>query len=250
MVLLAQNVAEAGIDAHIEAREPDGAMWSMTIGRRGETTPEAGALIETLTASGATATAYRADVASQTDMRRVLDAVATSGHPLRGVLHAAMVLDDGLLTELTDDRIRSVLVPKAGGSEVLDQLTRGAGLDFFVVYSSVAAFIGNRKQANYCAANLAMEAVVHRRRAAGDHALAVQWGLIGDAGFVVREDRVAALERSGLAMITAGTGFSVTGAPTPAPGCPPARPAAARHRTARPAAAPTPPTRRRTRCRW
>jgi len=184
-----------------------GARRLALVGRRGTTTPEATTLLADLAARGVTATAYAADAADTTAMRRVLETVDATGFPLRGVVHAAMVMDDGPLDDLTDARDRSVLRPKLGGGHVLDVLTRGRSLDFFVVYSSTAALIGNRHQTNYCAANTALEALVHQRKAAGEPALAIQWGLIGDVGYVAREDMIQSLERRGHAVMTAAAAF-------------------------------------------
>ncbi|WP_328315410.1 SDR family NAD(P)-dependent oxidoreductase [Streptomyces sp. NBC_00388] len=185
-----------------------GARRLALVGRRGAHTPEATALLQHLTARGVTAIPYAADAADVAAMRGVCDAADASGSPIRGVIHAAMVLDDGPLDELTDAGNRTVLHPKIGGGYVLDNLTRGRGLDFFVVYSSTAALVGNSLQANYVAANMAVEALVHQRKAAGESALAVQWGLMGDVGILAREERVESLRRTGLGSQTTASAFA------------------------------------------
>jgi acyl carrier protein len=102
-----------------------------------------------------------------------------------------MVLDDCLLKDLDVARFASVIRPKLAGAAALDMVTRDDPLDLFVLFSSVTTVIGTPGQANYIAANAAMEALAERRHAAGLPALAVQWGPIADAGYLTRETRVS-----------------------------------------------------------
>ncbi|MFF7250093.1 ketoreductase domain-containing protein [Embleya sp. NPDC008237] len=108
-----------------------------------------------------------ADVGDRAAMERVLAQADTAGHPVRGVLHAAMVLDDAPLAELTAERIEAVLHPKVRGANVLSELTRDRDLDFFLVCSSLTASVGNLRQSPYCAANAYLEALVRQRRSDG-----------------------------------------------------------------------------------
>jgi NADPH:quinone reductase-like Zn-dependent oxidoreductase/acyl carrier protein len=107
--------------------------------------------------------------------------------PLKSVIHAAMVLDDGLLPNLSRKRNRPVVETKALGAEHLDALTRGDDLDHFILFSSVTTLIGNIGQANYVAANGYLEGLARRRRGAGLPALAVAFGPIGDAGILASQ---------------------------------------------------------------
>jgi len=106
--------------------------------------------------------------------------------PLRGIVHAAMVIDDGLLRSQSADRLERVLAPKVLGARHLHDLTLGQPLDFFVVYSSATTVFGNPGQANYVAANGYLEALARMRRAQGLPALSVAWGAIGDVGYLAR----------------------------------------------------------------
>ncbi|WP_408648894.1 SDR family NAD(P)-dependent oxidoreductase [Streptomyces poriticola] len=171
---------------HLAAR---GARHLTLIGRRGAHTPGATELIADLTALGVHVNACAADAADPDAMRRIIDGLDAEARRLAGVVHAAMVLDDAPLQQLNDDRVRTVLAPKMAAGQLLDELTRGRSLDFFVVYSSAAAVIGNLAQSSYAAANLALEALVRDRRRAGLPALAVQWGAIADHGYVHRTER-------------------------------------------------------------
>ena len=112
--------------------------------------------------------------------------------PLKGVFHVAMVLDDALARDLDRSRIEKVLKPKVAGAANLDQLTRRFDLDCFVLFSSVAALIGNVGQANYVAANAFLEGLARRRRAEGLPALAVGFGAISDVGYLARNADVNA----------------------------------------------------------
>ncbi|MGA5134658.1 SDR family NAD(P)-dependent oxidoreductase [Streptomyces olivoreticuli] len=179
--------------------------------RRGAATPGAGALVARLADAGATATVHAADVADPASIGTVLDAIGGSGHPLRGVVHSAMALQDDLLTELGDDAVRTTLGPKLRGTAVLDALTRGTALDFFVVHSSISALVGHRAQASYAAANLYMEGLVRRRRAAGLPGLAVGWGLIGDVGSAADERISGPLQRMGLGPVSPGEAMRILG---------------------------------------
>jgi acyl carrier protein len=110
--------------------------------------------------------------------------------PIRGVLHAAMVVDDAHLGDLTATRFAHAIRPKLDGALALDRLTAADDLQIFVLFSSVTTVIGTPGQANYVAANAALEALATRRHAEGKPALAVQWGPIADAGYLTRETRV------------------------------------------------------------
>ncbi|MFT7835752.1 SDR family NAD(P)-dependent oxidoreductase [Saccharothrix sp. BKS2] len=175
-----------------------GARHLALVGRRGADAPEAPALLAEFARSGVTATAHTADVADGGAMRRVLAEVEGSGHPLRGVLHAAMVLDDAPLTESDDRRFGTAFRPKAQGAVVLDALTASTDLDFFLLFSSAAATIGLHGQANYVAGNLFLEAFARARRARGLPGQAIGWGAISQVGHVARsglQDSVAEVLR-------------------------------------------------------
>ena len=118
-------------------------------------------------------TIAQADVADAAQLARV---IAHIEPPLRGVLHAAGVVDDGMLTGLSVERFAPVMAPKVRGTWNLHVQTANSPLDFFVMFSSGAALLGSPGQANYAAANTFMDALAHRRRARGAHALSINWG--------------------------------------------------------------------------
>ncbi|MEV4503064.1 SDR family NAD(P)-dependent oxidoreductase [Streptomyces klenkii] len=179
-----------------------GACHLTLVGRRGPATPEGPALIAELRNRGVQVEAQAVDATDGTALRELFDRIDASGRRLAGVFHAAMVLDDADLTDLTDDRIRSVLAPKITAGHTLDRLTRDRGLDFFLACSSAAALVGNLKQASYAAANLALEALVHDRRRAGLPGQAVQWGAIADTGYVHRTGLTQEMANLGLGALS------------------------------------------------
>ncbi|MFI6515253.1 SDR family NAD(P)-dependent oxidoreductase [Spirillospora sp. NPDC050679] len=189
-----------------------GARHLALVSRRGADAAEATDLLADLERLGATATAHAADVTDPAAMAAVLERIDASGHRLAGVVHAAMVLDDQSLTELTGDRVRAVLAPKIAGAAVLDALTRHRDLDQFVLYSSYAARVGNIGQASYSAGNLYLEALTRSRRRAGAPGLAVAWGHIADAGYVARTGLSKTLSRNGIAPVGAGPALTAMGA--------------------------------------
>ncbi|WP_280493211.1 type I polyketide synthase [Nocardia asiatica] len=157
-------------------------------------------LLESLRASGARVTARQADVGDRASVAALLHTIAESGFPpLRGVVHCAGVLDDGVATEQTWSRFETVLRPKYHAARHLDELTRDQPLELFVTYSSVAGVLGTPGQANYAAANAALDALAWRRRAEGLPALSIGWGPFADVGMAAdRADVTARLTRRGL----------------------------------------------------
>jgi acyl carrier protein/NAD(P)-dependent dehydrogenase (short-subunit alcohol dehydrogenase family) len=126
------------------------------------------------------------DVGDRAALERYLLSLANSEIPLKGVFHAAMVIDDGFAKDLNRARIERVLWPKVAGAANLDELTRRFDLDCFVLFSSATVHVGNVGQASYVAANAFLEGLARKRRAEGFPALAVAWGAIHDVGYLAR----------------------------------------------------------------
>jgi thioester reductase-like protein len=147
--------------------------------------------IQQLRADGITVLDVRGDVTCQDDVQRVIDQIGSECPPLRGVLHAAMVLDDEFIAELDEDRFNRVLHPKMVGAWNLHLATRDIALEHFVCFSSLSAVIGATKQSNYNAGNCFLDALGGHRQALGLPALTVNWGAILGAGFVDRNRKTA-----------------------------------------------------------
>lgn len=182
-----------------------GACRLALLGRRGVRTPGATDALAALTADGVDARAFTCDAADTNSLDTALTAVRRDLGPIVGVVHAAMHLEDGLIASLDTAKFERSLRAKWGAAELLDRLTRDDDLDLFLLFSSVTTVLGNPGQANYVAANAALEAIARRRHRAGLPALAVGWGPIADAGILTRQAGVAEeLERRmGAAPMTA-----------------------------------------------
>ncbi|WP_455753081.1 type I polyketide synthase, partial [Streptomyces antimycoticus] len=146
--------------------------------RRGAEAPGVAELVAGLEVSGVVVSVVGCDVADRGEVAALVEGIAD----LRVVVHAAGVLDDGVLESLTSERIREVMRVKVAGARHLDELTRGRDLDAFVLFSSAAGTLGNAGQGSYAAANAVLDGLAQRRRAEGLVATSVAWGAWADSG--------------------------------------------------------------------
>jgi len=170
-----------------------GARHLALISRTGPLGEDVAEIIGGFARDGVEARAIACDVADPDALARALAGIRAAGRPIRGVVHAAMVLADAQLPAQDEARFATALRPKLAGALALDTLTRSDPVDLFLVHSSIATVIGSPGQANYAAANAAIEAVLAGRRASGLPALGVLWGPIGDTGMLARDARVSKL---------------------------------------------------------
>lgn len=180
-----------------------GAGALMLIGHR----PPALALAERLQALEPRVQLRVADVADRVAMSRLFAELDQEGLPLRGVFHLAGGVADGALLQQDWDRFASVLPAKVEGARILDALTRDRALDYFVLFSTSAALIGNRGQANHAAANAVLDALAHARRAHGLPGLSLNWGAWGEIGAVVDGAYAERLQASGAKPISPAVGL-------------------------------------------
>jgi myxalamid-type polyketide synthase MxaE and MxaD len=128
------------------------------------------------------------DVGDQRALRDCLERWDREGRPpIRGVVHAAAVVRDRMLSALDGEAVEAVLHPKARGAWHLHRLLESSDLDFFVLFSSLAALLGGAGQAAYAAANASLDALASYRSSRGLPALAVDWGVWRDRGLARAE---------------------------------------------------------------
>ncbi|UMM63944.1 type I polyketide synthase [Aristophania vespae] len=162
------------------------------LGRRLPSQPEMQEALETLKetakAFGVEVHIHLVDVTDKKAVKKLVKSVNASEKPLCGVFHAAGVVDDMIVANLTPESVERVMAPKVLGAEALDEATQGLELDYFVLYSSFTTEIGNPGQSSYIAANGWLNALAEKRRQKGETAIAVGWGAIGDVGMLVRNE--------------------------------------------------------------
>jgi polyketide synthase 12/epothilone polyketide synthase D len=176
-----------------------GARHIALAGRRGAATPEAQGAVAELEEAGAHVLVCAADVSNEHDVAALLAQIERTLPPLRGVVHAAMVLEDALLLNLDRERMERVLAAKVSGAWNLHLETARLSLDFFIMFSSLSSVFGHAGQANYAAANAFLDALAWHRRAQGLPALAINWGYLAEVGYLARRSELRArLERQGV----------------------------------------------------
>jgi acyl transferase domain-containing protein/aryl carrier-like protein len=168
----------------------NGARHLVLMGRRGAFSPAAKEAVKTLEEMGAEIVVAKADVTKEQDVTSVIADLGHSMPPLRGVIHAAMVLDDAVLLQLNEERLMKVMGPKIIGAWHLHTQTLNISLDFFVLFSSFASTFGNPGQGNYAAANAFLDALAHYRRTQGLPVLTVNWGAIAEVGHVAQHAEI------------------------------------------------------------
>ena len=166
--------------------------------RSGPGAAGAAGLAAEVAAAGAGVSVVACDAASRAGLAGLLGWIGAGGPPLRAVLHAAGVLDDGMLDGLDTARLAGVLAVKSAGAAYLDELTAGAGLDAFVLFSSAAGTLGSAGQGNYAAANAYLDALAQARHARGQAATSVAWGPWADGGLAQSAVVRQRMRRSGL----------------------------------------------------
>ncbi|WP_052230361.1 type I polyketide synthase [Streptomyces sp. CT34] len=196
--LVAEHLVSTGRTRHL-----------LLLSRSGERAANAGDLAERLHAAGARVRIVACDAADRDQLAAALDGI-DAAHPLTAVVHAAGVLDDALLGDLDAARLRTVFAPKVPAAFHLHDLTAHLPLRAFVVFSSAAGTLGGSGQANYAAANTALDRLVAERAAQGLPAASAAFGLwervSGMTGAMDDAERLR-VRRGGLVSLTDGAGL-------------------------------------------
>ncbi len=147
-------------------------------------------VIESLNNSGAAITTVQCDISIEHEVKGMFTLITDTMPPLKGIIHAAMVLDDAVIQQQNAESFETALAPKAYGAWNLHLQTLTMELDFFALFSSIAVTVGNPGQANYTAANAFLDALAHYRRSIGRPGLSINWGGISDVGYVSQNDKI------------------------------------------------------------
>ena len=151
----------------------------------------------------------QADVSQAKQLERILQEMAQSMPPLQGVIHAAGILDDGILLHQDWGRFERVFAPKVQGAWQLHTFTRHLPLDFFVMFSSTASLLGSPGQGNYAAANSFMDVLAHHRRSLGLPATSINWGGWAEIGLAARHQVDERVALQGMGLIPPAHGLAI-----------------------------------------
>jgi len=182
-----------------------GARHLLLVTRRAPGEQQAAAIAE-LEGLGCRVDVETLNVADGPAVRALLERMAADGRPLHGIVHAAGVLDDGLISNQTPQRCAAVAAAKLGGALALDAASRelAPALEFFVCYSSVAALLGSPGQAAYGAANGALDGLMAQRRAEGLPGLSLNWGPWAGDGMASRAPQLLTPIQPAVALASLG----------------------------------------------
>ncbi|HEY9405351.1 MAG TPA: SDR family NAD(P)-dependent oxidoreductase [Pyrinomonadaceae bacterium] len=168
--------------------------------------PETSERLARLQDAGAQVTIRQADVSDRKQVAELFAEFSKTLPPLRGIIHAAGIFDDGSLQELTAARFATVLSPKVAGAWHLHEQSRDLPLDFFVAYSSAASLFGSAGQANYVSANAFLDALAAARRAEQLPAVSINWGGWAEIGHAARIGARSFLHNRGIGLLTPAQG--------------------------------------------
>jgi NADPH:quinone reductase-like Zn-dependent oxidoreductase/NADP-dependent 3-hydroxy acid dehydrogenase YdfG/acyl carrier protein len=198
-----------GLGLRVAQRLAERGTRHLVLAGRSEPSAAVVAAVDEMRASGVSVGVVRADVGTADGVRAVLAAVDALGVRLSGIVHAAGVLDDGIIRDQTPERVDRVMSAKATGALLLDEMTRERSPEHFVLFSSVASLLGSPGQANYAAANAFLDGLAHRRHADGRPATSINWGAWAEIGMAARVHGGAArLEDSGFGTIAPDLGLT------------------------------------------
>lgn len=189
----------------------NGAKNLALVGRSGlENKEGAKSAIDSFKNRGINIEIFKVDISNAYDVKEMFSTLKKSMPPLCGIIHSAMVLDDAMLLNMTKDCFDKVVSSKIGGTWNLHINSIDIPLDFFILYSSMTALIGNVGQANYVAANMFLDRFAYYRRSLGLPALSINWGALLDVGYVARHSELTDyIEKTGFKGFTPQQAFAL-----------------------------------------
>lgn len=188
-----------------------GARHLLLLSRSGARSAASIQAISDMQEAGVQVVAVAADASERDVLGDALDRSLADMPPLRGVVHAAGVLDDGMLAGKTWEQFRGALAAKVAGAWNVHEYTARLPLDFFVAFSSMAALLGNQGQASYAAANAFLDSLAHHRRSRGLPALSINWGPWAQASGMVNAAAGERLARHGFRLLDAEDALATLG---------------------------------------
>jgi acyl transferase domain-containing protein/surfactin synthase thioesterase subunit/acyl carrier protein len=189
-----------------------GARYLVLIGRN-QPSMVAQECVQELEQAGARIVVFQADVTETQQIDEILTEISSLLPPLKGIVHAAGILEDGMLVQQEWSSFDRVLAPKVDGAWNLHQLTQSQPLDFFVLFSSVSTLLGTPGQGNYAAANAFLDALAHYRLSQGLPALSINWGPWDEAGMAasLNDHNRQRMRSQGIGMISPAQGLEIFG---------------------------------------
>lgn len=183
----------------------EGARHIVLLGRS-SLSPNAEDAVAAIRDLGVSVAYLRVDIASHAEVASIVAALANGWPPVRGIIHAAGVLSDSTILQLSPADLESVAAPKVAGAWNLINGLASSSLDFVAFCSSVSALMGTPGQGNYAAANAVLDAYASLLRSRGIPAVSIAWGRWGEVGLVNTDDRIAGLDQLGLVPVPPAAG--------------------------------------------
>lgn len=168
-----------------------GAKNLIFVSRSGDRSPEAKSLVEELQSSGVTIKVLAVDITSGDRLKASLDETLKKMPPIRGIIQAAMVLEDRIFVNMSHETFTKVVRPKVQGSWNLHEATIDQPLDFFIMLASAAGMVGDTSQGNYAAANAFQDSLAHYRVSRGLPATVIDLGMVKSVGYVAENEGAA-----------------------------------------------------------
>lgn len=184
-----------------------GAKYLVLVGRTIPTTAET--QIQALLAAGVSVTTVAADVVELEQLQKIFATIEANYPPLRGVIHGAGVLDDGVLQQLNSERLEKVMAAKVAGAWNLHTLTQNSPLDYFIMFSSAASLLGSPGQANHVAANTFLDTLAKYRHSQNLPALSINWGAWSDIGAAAKRKVGDTMSQRGIGAIAPDEGIEI-----------------------------------------